>query len=346
MRRGVGGPAVRRAAAALCSATASSSRHPAINALIVAYRDHGHLLSTLDPLGLPDWTRKPSLADLFDPATHGLTAADMARPAGCGDALSVGLDANTAGLSNEQILEQLARVYTSTVGVQVGHLPPEQQRFVYSRVEVPGARSSGDEDAHGFSSAERVRMLERLSRAHYFEAFCASKFAGIKRFGLEGCESLIVGLDALVERAAAGGVQHVVMGMPHRGRLNVLANTLQKPVRAPCLWSCLGLPLTGSEAPPKRRHSPSRGTTQGHTASHCLRLGCASEPDIPTWRGVVMSACMQEHPARRRDEHPARVPPVCLSCMQEHLHAGARACRSTCMQEHPARVPPVCLSCR
>ena len=197
-------------------------RFSSTTSLVAAYREHGHLLATLDPLGLPDWTRQISAERFLRPESHGLSEADMAAPAGSGGPSAVGLEANARGLSNAALLQELRRVYSSATGFQFSHLRHKQRTFLYERVEAPLTPPSDE---------ERRRTLHRLGRATYFEAFCGQKYAGVKRFGLEGCEALIVGLDALVERAAAGGVEHVVMGMPHRGRLNVLAHTLGKPVR-------------------------------------------------------------------------------------------------------------------
>jgi 2-oxoglutarate dehydrogenase E1 component len=171
-----------------------------------------------------DWTRESDAKEL-DPASYGLSDTDRKlRVCMANLSFGVGLEADPQSRTVDAIIADLQRTYAASVGVEVSHLrSPEQLNWIYERLEA-----SVEEP----SDVARLKTLETLSRATLFEAYCGNQFAGVKRFGLEGCESLIVGLDALIERAAAGGVEHVVMGMPHRGRLNVLANTLQKPVRS------------------------------------------------------------------------------------------------------------------
>ena len=209
-----------------------SARHysPQANAkvmqLISAYRSHGHLAAQVDPLGLSNsaWKKDLVLARSLDPAAYGFTKADLERPVDLGTSRTeAGFVANHAHMSLGGLVAELRRCYTSSIGVELSHIRSrEQVAWLHNELEraptVPTAE-------------ERRQMLETLSRASRFEAFCGSKFSGVKRFGLEGCEALIVGLDALLERASLRGVEHVVMGMPHRGRLSVLANTMEKPLQ-------------------------------------------------------------------------------------------------------------------
>lgn len=111
------------------------------------------------------------------------------------------------------------------VGIQYVHIPDKAQcDWIRERVENPAPWK--------YSVEEKRMILDRLMWSDSFESFIASKFPNEKRFGLEGCESLIPGMKALIDRSVEQGVKSIVMGMPHRGRLNVLANVIRKPIEA------------------------------------------------------------------------------------------------------------------
>jgi 2-oxoglutarate dehydrogenase E1 component len=200
---------------------ASDARSAALDSmralmLIRAYRVRGHLEATLDPLGLAnDGTH----SDL-DPLTYGFTEADLDRPIFCDGHL--GLDTATM----REIVRSARSVYCGTVGVEFMHIQaPDQKNWIQHWME--GAR-------HRVMLHRDVKraILESLTAAESFENFLERKFTATKRFGLDGGESTIPALEQILRCGARLGVDDVVIGMAHRGRLNVLANLMGKPLRA------------------------------------------------------------------------------------------------------------------
>ncbi|MGH7189358.1 MAG: 2-oxoglutarate dehydrogenase E1 subunit family protein, partial [Acetobacteraceae bacterium] len=184
--------------------------------LIRAYRVRGHLEANLDPLGLT--VPKPH-AEL-DPASYGFTDADFDRPIFIANVLG----RETASL--REILGVLRATYCGPIGVEFMHIQnPEQKSWIQRNVE--GAPWVG-----AFDAVARRTILGQLTEAEGFESFCAKRFVGTKRFGLEGGEASIPALHAVIERAVAAGVTEIVIGMPHRGRLNTLVNVVRKPLVA------------------------------------------------------------------------------------------------------------------
>ena len=184
--------------------------------LIRAYRIRGHLVADLDPLGMRDQTPHPEL----DPRTYGFTEADMDRP--------IFID-NVLGLqiaSLRQIVEIVKRTYCGTFALQYMHISdPEQAGWLKERIEGFGKEIS-------FTREGRRAILNKMVEAEGFEKFLHVKYMGTKRFGLDGGEALIPAMEQLIKRGGALGVQEIVIGMPHRGRLNILANVMNKPYRA------------------------------------------------------------------------------------------------------------------
>ena len=180
-----------------------------VQELIHAYRVRGHLMADTDPLEYRQ-RRHPDL----DVTSHGLTLWDLER------------DFATGGFGGEPIL-QLRKIlgilrdsYCRTIGIEYMHIQdPDQREWIQSKVEVGFAKPNPD---------EQLRILRRLNAAEAFETFLQTKFVGQKRFSLEGGESVIALLDRILCRAAAEGMDEVCIGMPHRGRLNVLANIAGK----------------------------------------------------------------------------------------------------------------------
>jgi 2-oxoglutarate dehydrogenase E1 component len=184
--------------------------------LIRAYRGRGHLEARLDPLGLAPIV---SHADL-DPSSYGFTEADFDRPIFINGEL--GLD--SANL--REIIAVLRRDYCGTIGLEFRHLQdPEQQDWVQARME--GVHHNSTIKKEG-----KLAILERLTAAETFERFLDRKYTGTKRFGLDGAEAAIPALEQVVRRAAELGTEEIVIGMSHRGRLNVLANLMGKPLPA------------------------------------------------------------------------------------------------------------------
>jgi 2-oxoglutarate dehydrogenase E1 component len=185
-------------------------------ALIRAYRVQGHLIADLDPLGLARRTFHPDL----DPATYGLTDADMDRPIYIDGLL--GFETATV----RQIIAACREIYCSHVGVEYMHIQElEQRRWIQRRIEVPRNQTE-------FTKEGKRAILDRLTVAEGLERFLDKRYTGTKRFGLEGGESLIPALEQVVKRGGQLGVKELVIGMPHRGRLNVLTNMMGKPFAA------------------------------------------------------------------------------------------------------------------
>lgn len=182
--------------------------------MIRAYRVRGHLNAKLDPLGLE---KRDDHSELMI-ESYGFTSADLDKTVFIDGVL--GLENPTLG----QVLEKLKETYCGTVGVEFMHIQhPEQKSWIQERVEGVSSRNRVD-------FADQVEILKNLIAADSFERFLHVKYPGAKRFGLEGGESLIPGLSALVERVCAEGASKIVFGMAHRGRLSVLANILKKPL--------------------------------------------------------------------------------------------------------------------
>ena len=200
---------------AVASASAGDERERAVGRLITAYRARGHLAATLDPLGMMD---KPEAPDL-ELAFHRLSERDL------GDEFSTGGVAGQPRMKLRDLLALLKTTYTGSIGAEFMHITDaEQRRWMYERLETAGGR-------YDRSSDDRRRILERLTAAEGLERYLHTKYVGQKRFSLEGGDALIPLLDVTIRRAGADGVKDVVLGMAHRGRLNVLVNTLGKPPR-------------------------------------------------------------------------------------------------------------------
>ncbi|WP_424813279.1 2-oxoglutarate dehydrogenase E1 component [Roseococcus sp. YIM B11640] len=181
--------------------------------LIRSYRVRGHLEAQLDPLGLQTPPAHPELS----PGFWGFTDADLDRPIFIDKVL--GLETATI----RQILERLRATYCGHIGVEFMHIQdPDQKSWIQQRVE-------GAPWVNSFKAEDKRKLLTQLTEAEGFEAFCAKKYVGTKRFGLEGGESTIPAVLATIEAAAQGGANEVAIGMAHRGRLNVLVNVVKKP---------------------------------------------------------------------------------------------------------------------
>ncbi len=181
-------------------------------ALVQAYRTLGHFIAKLDPLG-----HNRESIPLLELSEFGLSEGDLEKGVGKG-----GFMGETDG-SLKGLLARLRSTYCGNIGVEYMDIPDKEQRaWLQERIEPCLNR-------HDFSKEEVRRVLSRLIEAEEFEQFLHTRYIGQKRFSLEGGESLVPLLDTLVESGAAQGVDEVVIGMAHRGRLNVLAHLLHKP---------------------------------------------------------------------------------------------------------------------
>jgi len=184
--------------------------------MIRVYRVRGHLQAELDPLGL--WKREehPEL----DYRTYGFTEADLDRPIFINHVLGM----ETATL--RQIMEVLKATYCGHIGVEFMHIQdPEQKAWIQERIESIRNQTN-------FTPEGKKAILQRLSAAEGFEKFLQLKYTGTKRFGLEGGEVLVPALEQVMKRGGQMGLKELVLGMAHRGRLNVLTNVMGKPFQA------------------------------------------------------------------------------------------------------------------
>ncbi len=185
--------------------------------MIRAYRMRGHLHATLDPLGI---AAKIEDYNELSPEAYGFTAADMDRKIFIDNVL--GLEYATVA----QMIEILERTYCSTLGVEFMHMSnPEEKAWIQQRIEGPVK-------AIEFTDAGKKAILQKLIEAEGFEQFIDVKYKGTKRFGLDGAESLIPALEQIVKRGGQLGLKEIILGMAHRGRLNVLSQFMGKPHRA------------------------------------------------------------------------------------------------------------------
>jgi 2-oxoglutarate dehydrogenase E1 component len=184
--------------------------------MIRSYRIRGHLIADLDPLKLREQKGNPELL----PATYGFGENDMDRPIFIDNVLGV----ESANL--KEILRIVRKTYCSTLGVEFMHISdPAQKAWIQKRIEGPDKEIS-------FTPEGKIAILKKLIEAEGFEQFLNVKYTGTKRFGLDGGEAAIPALEQIIKRGGALGVEDIVIGMPHRGRLNVLVSVMGKAFRA------------------------------------------------------------------------------------------------------------------
>ena len=219
--RAAGEKIVAKAAEANISLTETQIQRAVLDSIraimiIRAYRIRGHLAADLDPLGMVDRNTQPEL----DPKSYGFTEADMDRPIFIDNVLGL----QTASM--REIIEIVKRTYCGTFALQFMHISdPEQSAWLKERIEGYGKEIA-------FTREGRKAILNKLVEAEGYEKFLHVKYMGTKRFGLDGAESLIPAMEQIIKRGGNLGVRDIVIGMPHRGRLSVLANVMMKPYRA------------------------------------------------------------------------------------------------------------------
>lgn len=201
--------------------------HLSVQDIIRAYQMRGHLAAQLDPLSM-------NTANIYSPEVRGLPDKpeivlrhyklkdeDMFRNFRLPESTYIG--GSSSVLTLQEILKRLESVYCSNIGVEYMFInSPEQLLWLKQRFETPNASD--------LTKEQKRLLLARLVRSHKFEEFLAKKFPGDKRFGLEGCEVLIPAMKTIIDRSSELGVNSFNMGMPHRGRLNVIANVCRKPL--------------------------------------------------------------------------------------------------------------------
>jgi 2-oxoglutarate dehydrogenase E1 component len=202
----------------ISSADVQQATRDSVKALMMirAYRMRGHFHAKLDPLGLEPVRSAPEL----DPVSYGFREADLDRPIFIDHVL--GLEFATV----RQMVAILRRTYCETLGVEFMHISaPEEKAWIQERIEGPDKEIT-------FTREGKRAILNKLVEAEGFEKFLDVRYTGTKRFGLDGGESLIPALEQIIKRGGNLGVQEIVLGMAHRGRLNVLTQVMGKPHRA------------------------------------------------------------------------------------------------------------------
>jgi 2-oxoglutarate dehydrogenase E1 component len=193
--------------------TQAAQKQAGVLQLIHYYRTRGHRIADLDPLGL----YQPAPLPYLEPTYHGLAESDMDKTFNTGS-----LHAHGDEMTLRDIISVCQRVYTGTVGSEYMYITgPEQKRWIQRRLEA-GVEHTG------LGANEKLEILRQLTAAEGIERYLHTKFVGQKRFSLEGADSLIPALDEVVRTAARQHVDEIVIGMAHRGRLNVLVNILGK----------------------------------------------------------------------------------------------------------------------
>ncbi len=222
----IGQGTIPEKAAAVASALRGSSDPNSIRAatldsiralmMIRAYRVRGHLYANLDPLGLHHQKHHSEL----DYRSYGFTEDDLDRPIYIDNVLGMA----TATL--RQIIDAVEETYCNTIGVEFMHMQePEEKDWIQRRIEEPLNQTD-------FTPLGKRTILERLTEAEVFELFLDRRYVGTKRFGLEGGESVIPAIEQIIKRGSQLGMEELVVGMSHRGRLTVLANVMAKPFMA------------------------------------------------------------------------------------------------------------------
>lgn len=181
--------------------------------LIRAFRMRGHLAADLDPLGISNFGQQPEL----DPSSYGFTGEDLDREIFINGYL--GLETATV----RHILEILKRTYCGTFAIEFMHISnPNEKAWLQERIEGPDKEIA-------FSKNGKIAILKKLVETESFERFLHKRYPGTKRFGIDGGESMIPALEQIIKRGGALGVEDIIIGMPHRGRLNVLGAVMGKP---------------------------------------------------------------------------------------------------------------------
>jgi 2-oxoglutarate dehydrogenase E1 component len=284
-RRGNGRvPAGKRPAGA--AAEAFQAR---VDRVVQAYRQYGHLRADLDPLRLE---RRPLGG--FDLSEFGLGEADRDRDVSTGDP---DRPATTLG----ELEARLAETYCRTLGVELGHIHDRELRgWLEHRMERTKNRVSLAPDV-------KKKLLAKLVEADLFEQFLGTKFLGAKRFSLEGAESLIPLIELLVDRAVGYGVRNVVIGMAHRGRLNVLANVMGKPTREIFAEFRDRAIIDGGGGDVKYHLGFS---TDRETPDGGIHLALAFNPSHLEWVGTVVQGRVRAKQDRFRDAERQRSLPL------------------------------------
>ena len=207
---------------------ATVQEHLKVQLLVRAFQVRGHLRAKLDPLGINQGEKNYPAPEL-DLGYYGFGQADLGKKFFLGEGV---LPAFTQQRPDQQLTlgelyDNLQRIYCGTVGYEYTHIADRNLcNWIRARIEVPRNYAH---NPYEYNQGERKVILDRMVWSDSFERFVATKYPAEKRFGLEGCEALIPGMKAMIDRSVEYGTQAVVLGMAHRGRLNVLSNVIRKP---------------------------------------------------------------------------------------------------------------------
>jgi len=290
------GPFVPRPVARGVSKDAVRARHEAfqfkVDRLVQAYREQGHLYASLDPLGLERRGRAGISLESF-----GLKESDL------GEAVTydgAGQGARTLG----DLVERLEDTYCRTVGVELAHLHDQElRRWLEARMERTRNHITLTPEVERF-------LLRKLTEAELFEQFVGTRFLGAKRFSLEGGEGLVPMLELVIDRAVGHGVKDVVIGMAHRGRLNVLANVVGKPARE-IFAEFRDRAIVGSSGGDVKYHLGYQGEHATREGAP-VKLSLAFNPSHLEWIDAVVQGKVRARQDRHRDRARAGVLPVLI----------------------------------
>ena len=245
--------------------------------LVRAFQVNGHAMAQLDPLGLD---ARPVPIEL-DPALYGFTEADLDREFFLGTWRMKGfLSEDNPVQTLRQILARLRETYCGNIGYEYMHIADRDMcNWLRERIEVQRATP--------YSKERKKVLLDRLAWSDMFENFLSNKYTAAKRFGLEGCETLIPGFKEAIDKAAELGVESITIGMPHRGRLNVLANVVRKPLQSI---------FNEFKAGPKPAGQAVEGGSQ-YTGSGDVKYHLGTSYDRPTLRGGRMHLSLVANPS-------------------------------------------------
>jgi len=287
-----------------------SQKQAAVLKLVTAYRSRGHLAARLDPLDMEHafpaadleaigLLPRPGAPDL-QPEFHGLSNADLDTE------FNTGSLAGPQKLKLRDLLDLLRKTYAGSIGAEFMHISDvEQRQWVHEQLE----RAAG---SYGLSAKDKKRVLEKLVQADGLERYLHTKYVGQKRFSLEGGDSLIPMLDELVNRGGADGMRDMVIGMAHRGRLNVLVNVLGKSPEK------LFAEFDGKfDHPDDPAHSGDVKYHMGFSANvktpgRTVHLALAFNPSHLEIVNPVVCGSVRARQTHRRDEHREQVVPVLI----------------------------------
>ena len=245
--------------------------------LIRSYQISGHSIANLDPLALDEREMPISL----DPSLYGVTEDDMDRDFFIGTWKMKGfLSEDRPVQTLRQILTRLKETYCGTVGYEYMHIQDREQcNWLRAKIETERKKQ--------YSPERKQIILDRLAWGELFEGFLSNKYSAAKRFGLEGCESLVPGFKEAIDKAAEMGVEAITIGMPHRGRLNVLANVVRKPLQT-IFNEFKGGPKLVDELP---------NTESQYTGSGDVKYHLGTSFDRPTLRGGQIHLSLVANPS-------------------------------------------------